>query len=791
MKIKNIACTQFAGSRDRSVEFSDGINVVYGKNESGKSTLVNLISRTLFQNSRIDGRSDKEFRDLYFPAAVKGKGPVGDFADGKISFDTQSGVYTLSKEWGSDSRCVLSTPDGVIKDQKTIDAVLREVLVYGEGVYSDMLFSSQRNTDAALQTILDAAKKTDAKQEIVNSVSRAFSESGGISLDEAEQAINAKIEEIGGKHWDFEKEIPVRRAGRWAVGLGEILRAYYALEDARASLDEISRTEAELDLASEAYNRADGEVNIAEKAYNEFNACSGRLALRGERKKAAERIEKELGRLHGVLEKWPKIAEELEKARALRKEQASREISDKYEAAKKINDELSQIDEDILNRECPSEEETARAKAAQRDIAGLENKLCGMNLSAAISLLDGHSIEITSLRTGEKTDVSGGRAEISEAVRVAIPGVAEILLCPKDVDACDINAKIDEQKKILSDIFGKYRVENADELEKLAKEIGGAKAKYDNIKSRLDILMNGEGLDELKSRAEGVSSTIRSREEIEKDIFALCLGDDISKFITARETVIAGYSAEYKSIGELRMRACELEAEYDEAKNAIEAPESIPEEYMNIEDPEAKLEALQAMLKARRSEREKALTEKTAAAERLKAYSENAENDPKEEVRKAERIYNEAKSLLKHWLHIAEVFKAQKEKINNNPMSDIAESLTSYLGRLSGNKISSELPEADKLNMNIYSDNRLLDYGKLSEGTKETVSLAFRLAVLDHLFPKGGGVIVLDDPLTDMDKERAERSCELIKECAKRHQVIFLTCREEYSEILGGNIVRI
>ena len=91
--------------------------------------------------------------------------------------------------------------------------------------------------------------------------------------------------------------------------------------------------------------------------------------------------------------------------------------------------------------------------------------------------------------------------------------------------------------------------------------------------------------------------------------------------------------------------------------------------------------------------------------------------------------------------------------------------------------------------MNIYSSDHLLDYGKLSEGTKETVSLAFRLAVLDHLFPDGGGVIVFDDPFTDMDAERTEESCKLIKECAKRHQVIFLTCREEYLPMLEGNRV--
>ena len=37
MKIKKISCSQFAGVRDKSVSFSNGINVVFGMNESGKS----------------------------------------------------------------------------------------------------------------------------------------------------------------------------------------------------------------------------------------------------------------------------------------------------------------------------------------------------------------------------------------------------------------------------------------------------------------------------------------------------------------------------------------------------------------------------------------------------------------------------------------------------------------------------------------------------------------------------------------------------------------------------------
>ena len=121
MKLKSVSCTQFAGVRDRNVSFTDGINVIYGKNESGKSTLVNLIARTLFQNAKLDGRKDKDFFERYFPSAKKGSRTAGDFADGRIIFETDDGTYTLSKEWGADARCTLSTPDGVIRDQNKIN----------------------------------------------------------------------------------------------------------------------------------------------------------------------------------------------------------------------------------------------------------------------------------------------------------------------------------------------------------------------------------------------------------------------------------------------------------------------------------------------------------------------------------------------------------------------------------------------------------------------------------------------------------------------------------------------
>ena len=787
MRIKNISCTQFAGVRDRNVSFTDGINVIYGKNESGKSTLVNLISRTLFQNAKLDRRSDKEFFELYFPGTKKGSSIAGDFADGKITFETENGTYTLSKEWGADARCTLSTPDGVIRDQSKIADILKEALLYGEGVYSDMLLSSQRNTDVSLQTILDASNKSDAKQEITNAVSQAFAESDGIPVHAIEQAIQTKIDEIAGKHWDFDREAPARKAGRWSNGLGEILKAYYLLEDAREALEEISRLEREADRAASTYTDRDVAARTAEDAYNRFNSFASRLAVQSERKKAIERIDKELLRITEVLSNWPRLNEKLERAKELQTEKTNRNIIDVWNLVKEIRAEISDEDLKTADLPYPDADEFAVIKKTQREITSQENKLCGMNLNAVISMFGGNAVEVTSLRTGEAVDVSNGLATITEAVRIEIPGVMEMQLSPADVDVAYIEQKIASSKQILSDIFAKYKVESLEELEDYAQKIEDAKDKIENVSTRLSRILGNISLTQLEELYRQVGPVNRSKEEIDADIFAVCGSADVATFITKTETVVDGYAAEYGSVNDLNAKAFDLEAELKKAKASVSGAEDIPDEYLAITDPDAHLESLQNSLKFKQELRESALTEKTSTASRLDTYKDAHPEACQETVDKAKRNFEEVQSLLNHWLHIREVFEEQKENIHDNPMQDIADRFTHYLGIISGGKVSSEFPEADKLNMNIYSENNLLDYGKLSEGTKETVSLAFRLAVLDHLFPEGGGVIVFDDPFTDMDADRTAQSCELIKECATRHQVIFLTCREDYLSTLEGN----
>ena len=92
------------------------------------------------------------------------------------------------------------------------------------------------------------------------------------------------------------------------------------------------------------------------------------------------------------------------------------------------------------------------------------------------------------------------------------------------------------------------------------------------------------------------------------------------------------------------------------------------------------------------------------------------------------------------------------------------------------------------MSVKLASADHALTYGILSEGTRETVSLAFRLAMLEHIFPGGGGLAVFDDPFTEMDPKRVEQSVRLIQKFAERNQVIFVTCDEKYEKLMNGEV---
>ncbi len=794
MKIKNISTSQFAGIKDKSIRFEDGLNIVYGENESGKSTLLNLLSAALFKEAKLDRRKDAAFVESYFPSAVKG-GIAGDFIDGKVTFETADGQFTVSKEWGAEPSVRLSTPQTTVRAQSTVNELLKQQLVYGEGVYAGMLFSPRKDNEFALRTILnDFADKKDKdnsiRQELAATITMAFAESDSVSIDTIENAIEQKIDALS-RRWDVTTDMPVRKSGggRYLNGVGAVLNAYYNLEDSRAVLNEIQARKKTAEEASAAYKEAEAQLKDVENDCTEFEQFYNRLATQAERKNSIELQNKMLAEYKTVLKNWPVYLEETEKAAKLSDEMNKRRIADMYTKAKVYKEQADAYRKSIDGKPCPAAEEIRQVTECSRKITQLENRLCGINLNAIVRMMAGHTVQIVSVLTGEEIALTDGNAAITEAVRIIVPGVMEMELSPADVNVADVENSITANRDIINGIFAKYTVESVEQMEAVRNEILEIQNQLEKTQANMDALLGTISFDRLEAAFESITGEIRQASDIQADIRELCGPQTPDRFISSREAFTDSYAEKYTSIGELKGICFDITQKLAELTDSIDKLDNIPEKYQDISSPDDYLQDLRDVRGDMQVRKQDALIRKTNAVAALENYESNLTEDPYAAVTKAETAFEEQKALLNHWLHIRQVFTQQKASLTNNPMEGLADSFMSYLDIITEGKITSEFPDGDKLNMNIYSSDRLMSYSKLSEGTKDTVALAFRLAVLDHLFPDGGGVIVLDDPFTDMDTARTHQACKLLQQCATRHQIIFLTCREEYNDLLQGNII--
>lgn len=820
MKIKEISTEQFGGIRNKSVSLGDGINVIYGKNESGKSTLVNVLSRTLFQDT---SRSDKSFKDTFLPS--KTGALAGDNIDGTVVIEIPSdigsgdgdakktlkaGKYTLKKKWRKKGASQsLDMPSGSIEDPDDVKKVMDSILGFGEGVYTELLLSPQKDAADNLKKLFEKDKGKGLKIETTDALSsapvgkdtgeaadglgsavtEAFSTSGSMPYDAFEQSVTAKITAImgSGERWNVDKREPNKKANseQYQQGFGDIGRAYLAREEAKEALDKYLMLENSLEAACLEYEKHDNACVAAQNDIDEFSMYADRLRI----KKELEGLERELGQLEADKSDWKKASEELDKALKLKGELDRHAFEDIKELRRKWEDKQAELEK----KTCPEDGEIKAVSEADTEIKELENSLRGINICAKFNKLpEGHTPIIRSKLTGNELDIT---APITEAVVVEIPGIMEMELSSADakISPDEANAKIAEKKEQRSAILGKHGVDSVkglyelkDAYNSLAREVSVCKNDYERA-------LNGRDYDELAAET-GSTRELRDKSAVLAEIGELCQSKDITVFIEINKESIRRFTDKHTDLKELDDKIDNAKTTLENKRGFAGTDGETPEKYRGVDDIDVYLKGSAARKTEADKNREDALKRKMTAEADLRNFKTAHPDDLNDVLENCERVFNELDEELKNWINILKVFKELRKEETNAPLKSLANKFKDNLALISDKKVTSELADQEKLALSIASgDNDIDRFIKLSEGTKETVYLAFRLAVLDHLFPDGGGFIVLDDPLNDMDPERVKRSCELIKECAKRHQIIMLTCREDYSKLLdvAGKEIRI
>ena len=789
MRIKEIRCEQFAGLHDRAYIFEDGLNLIIGENESGKSTLVDLLYHLFFQNANLDGRKDKAFTTCYFPRTTGHY--QGDAIDGVLRFETTEGSYKLSKEWaGKTGSAKLTLPDGtVMRDTVKINALLKELLGYGKGVYDELVFASQRRPQSILAGLLGGEASGNVS-ELASTITKAVMETGGVQLDAMEKELRDTVSSYEG-HWDFEADMPEggKKRGignRWQKGVGSILSAYYEKEEAAEKKSSAEEAEKRVDAINAELQSQKQALAKLRDTGERFSRVRSQIATLSANKQLLEKEELALEDMQTALREWPQKADALGRAKNLREEWSQAEIYEKHQYVRALQTEREDKQKrfDEIGEIRP--EDAAQAIDLTKQIEKRETRLRGMNLSAQIRQLGNAEIQVKSAASGNLLDISGGTFDITEAVEICIPGVAEIQLAPKGVDVSAIHRELTEKRAQLSELLAAYGAESAEQLQEQQREWSDLNRDLKSLAECITAALGETAWETLQAEAAVLPANIRSKTAVKADISALCGGKSLDAFIGGISSTVEAYTQKYGNpktlAAETNDQADTVHKLRDNAGNA----ETVPEEFAGIQDADEYDASLKNQIKGKEDRLEDLRAELSAAE---KALGDKSAEEYADDYNKAKDAFERQLAEYRRWKHILNEFIKLKNSSQNNPLEDVERAFGENLAILSGGTIRLNEIRED-LGSSISSGKSLLSADILSDGTKDTVALAFRLAVLKHLFPDGGCVAVFDDPFTDMDPKRTAQACRLLQSFAENNQVLFISCDEKYTDLLHGNVIQ-
>ena len=388
--------------------------------------------------------------------------------------------------------------------------------------------------------------------------------------------------------------------------------------------------------------------------------------------------------------------------------------------------------------------------------------------------------------------------DIIEPVEIVVPGVMRLKLSNHtsgfDGKRMTAGSCIEELHRLYFK-FG-IRSENIDELREKKEEYDEAVNEARRLESIYKTALGGRDWIQMDNTYHTLSKRKKRRpmSAIAEDVQALCGEKSIESFFGEISGAISAIQSHYKDeLGEITRETlyksvAQCEEKLRVASEAVRNADSIPLEYKRIKDI--------AQYRGQMKETIDALKGKQDSAEAIlqesqKYLGKKTAEEYEEDLAAAKLEFNRAHDIYNRWLHIREVFRSVRKNLGDaTETKDIEKRFAEYLQIISGGRIVLN-SLSDALDVSISSDTSRLNERILSEGTKDTIALAFRLAVLEHVFPNGGAILVLDDPFTDMDADRTAKACKLVRKFSdKGNQVLFTTCNENTARKLGGNLIR-
>jgi len=800
--LERVEVESFAALADRVVELGEGLNVLLGPNEAGKSTLFQAIRHTLLTPAALNRRQFKAELEPFLPLGG------GDSIGCAVRFRHGGRAYRLAKRWGAKPSAELVLPDGSrLLGEEPIRSALAGLLPAGEGTVRTVFLAAQSALPHTLKELQDNPEATGSLADLLR---RAVLQPDELSVSGFRRALEDHLQALL-RRWDPQRERPEGNRGvdnPWQRDAGQLAAGWYEREG-------LERGRAEAEAA---------EDRLGELARG-LEACRDELAALGrrvrEREPAAQAVWKRrsltgeleahrasLERMQGDYDRWPRLEQSLAEAArelpaaaqrvtALEREKSRAQEAGRLREARELLKQARELGEasaqargrlahlPALPR--PELEELEKAGAEAQSLA----LQAGEGAGIAVSFQARAEITIQVSRDGEagksRTLGPGETLSVQARERARLDGPAWSLEAASAPEAREARRQEAESaRRRFTDLLAARSLPSLEAARQTWKEFERASDQAEQAEARLQEKLGGRSLEDLEAAAAGAETAPRPapRElaEVLEDLHEAA--DRLRGFQDRQATDSEALEALVREHGRREGLLERIVTETSERRALEQSLAALPALPPEAADPEAFLrqheEEKRALEEVR--EREKKLAEDYARAE------ENQPEDSSEELAErwadADRRHRQALRRARALQAVRAASEALLAESGGGAQDSFERALAGYAAELTAARyrampLAGGLPDALE-----RADGLRLPFDSLSGGTRGLFALALRLAMADAFLGEGEGFLILDDPLVDLDPKRQELASAVLARFAGRpgRQLLLFTCHPAHAD---------
>lgn len=803
MIINKVKLNPFGGLSANEIILKNGLNIIVGPNETGKSTIFHAIQKVLFTPSKLTPNKFEKEMERYLPLGR------GDTIKVELQYQYGGKTYTLKRMWGASHAAELILPDGnVLTNEDAIAEQLEELLPAKEGTYKSVLMTYQSGLAKTIDDLIH--DYPDTLYSLGDIIRKSILETDGVSIDKFRDTIEDLYDEYFSR-WDNKHNYPEGGRGienPFKRGVGNILQAFYIKETVKSHLENARHYEEEFDRINQQILDCNKKVNEKETYLKENKKAIQDAKERRVLNAEEDALKLKIDKLKEVNNDWPinetKIAEIEnilpkceEKLLKLQKEkedaegqEKNRELREQFIRVENRKNVLEEAEKTLQSIKILTDESLENIRNAYAEVQQLKASLTAGKL--AINFIakkdisfsvqkDFEELLFKELKENDSIQFeAGGRLKLEHS-----DWLIEVTSGENEIE--EMIKKYDKAKENLNELLEQYEIQSLEDAITFNHSYNKHLVDVTKARENFEEELSPDSYEELEMKIKEIGHETETRplvlivqelSEIQNDIKNK--NDNLKEY----QDKIEEYVKEYEDKNTLLLKLAEEVRQEKEIKDKIQNLTPLPEGIEDVNLFIEEFEKAEEDLEFEKEEKNDLILERT----------EFERDMPQESAEELNTQLIETEEIFEKVLKTGEAIAQIKvltldllEQMDSDTYRDLKKDLEQYVAAMTDNRYTKvELDEGVPQGF-LRSDGELLPYELLSAGTKDVLALALRLAMSNHFLKDADGFLIMDDPLVDLDPERQKNATELLKTFAENKQILLFTCHTSHAELLGGH----